>query len=188
MKLNEIKKVGFYRAINDKKPNYIFEVFKNTDKEWLKDNPQAKLLVDEWGYEYTDEEDRRHYETFGRLMQVQNADKIEVKKMTESFVISGKSGNHLTENKPTYKEKCILMQKLCKNQDLELQRLKAENEELKHRINSFICSENCFRAVQANNYKQALLQVQRYCNECNLKADDTACEVLNIINEVLADE
>lgn len=114
MKLNEVKEIGFYRAIKDKRPDYIFEVIKNTDKEWLKENPKAILLVDGWGYEYTDDDDRRHYETFGNLMQVQNADKIEVEKMTENFVISGLAGNHLTEDKPTYKEKCIKINELCK--------------------------------------------------------------------------
>lgn len=114
MKLNKVKEIGFYRAIKDERPDYIFEVIKNTDEEWLKDNPKATLLVDEWGYEYTDDDDRRHYETFGRLMQVQNADEIEVKKMTEKFVLSGLAGNHLTEDKPTYKEKCIKINELCK--------------------------------------------------------------------------
>ncbi|WP_372520904.1 hypothetical protein [Candidatus Ruminimicrobiellum ovillum] len=117
MNLNEITETGFYKAINDEKPTIIFEVIKNTDEEWLRDNPQAILLIDEWGYEYTDDDDRRHYETFGNLIQVQNADKIEVEKMTENFIISGRAGNCLTEDKPTYKEKFEQSQK--------------ENEELK---------------------------------------------------------
>lgn len=114
MKLNEVKEIGFYRAKKDEIPNYIFEVIKNTDKEWLKDNPEAILLIDEWGYEYTDDDDRRHYETFGRLMQVQNADEIEVEKMTENFVVSGKAGTHLTEDKPTYKERYLKIKNLTK--------------------------------------------------------------------------
>ena len=105
MKLNKVKEIGFYKAVKDERPDYIFEVIKNTDGEWLKDDPTATLLVDEWGYEYADNDDRRHYETFGKLIRVQNADDIEVEKMTENFVISGKAGNHLTEDKPTYKEK-----------------------------------------------------------------------------------
>lgn len=113
-KLNELTEVGFYRKIDDERPNYIYEVIKNTDEEWLKDNPEATLLVDEWGYEYTDDDDRRHYETFGRLTQVQNADEIEVEKMIENFVMSGKGGARLTEDKLTYKEKCIKINKLCK--------------------------------------------------------------------------
>ena len=76
-------------------------------------------MVDEWGYEYTDDDDRRHYETFGRLMQVQNADEIQVEKMTENFVISGLAGNHLTEDKPTYKEKYLKI----KNQTKEIEKI-----------------------------------------------------------------
>ena len=119
MKLNEVKEIGFYRAIKDERPNYIFEIIKNTDEEWLKDDPKAVFLVDEWGYEYTDDDDRRHYETFGNLIQVQYADEIEVEKMTENFVISGKAGNHLTEDKPTYKEKYLKM----KNQTKEIEKI-----------------------------------------------------------------
>lgn len=48
---------------------------------------------------------------------------------------------------------------------------------------------NTLRDVDAENekLKQALEEVEKYCNECNLKADYTACEVLKIINEVLND-
>lgn len=119
MKLNEVKEIGFYKAIKDERPDYIFEVIKNTDKEWLKDNPNAIFLVDEWGYEYTDDDDRRHYETFGSLMQVQNADEIEVEKMKENFVMSGTVGNHLTEDKLTYKEKYLKI----KNQIKEIKKI-----------------------------------------------------------------
>ncbi len=104
MKLNKITETGFYKAVNDEKPNFIFEVIENTDDNWLKDEPNAKLLVDEWGYEYTDTDDRRHYETFGNLIQVQYADAIEVCKMSENFIVSEKPGIHLIEDKPTYKE------------------------------------------------------------------------------------
>lgn len=119
MKLNKVKEIGFYRAIKDERPDYIFEVIKNTDEEWLKDNPKATFLVDEWGYEYTDDDDRRHYEPFGSLIQVQYADEIEVEKMTENFVISGKTGTHLTEDKLTYKEKYLKM----KNQTKEIEKI-----------------------------------------------------------------
>ena len=114
MKLNEITEIGFYKAVNDNRPNYIFEVIKNTDDNWLKDDPNAKLLVDEWGYEYTDNDDRRHYEAFGNLVQVQYADAIEVEKMVEKFIVSGNAGNHLTEDKLTYKDKISKINELCK--------------------------------------------------------------------------
>lgn len=105
MKLNQIKETGFYKAVNDATPEYIYEVIDNTDEEWLKENPEAKLLIDEWGYEYTDNDERRHYETFGNLIQVRYADDIEVEKMPENFLISGDCGTHLTEDKLTYKQK-----------------------------------------------------------------------------------
>lgn len=105
MKLNQIKEIGFYKAINDTIPEYIYEVINNTNEEWLKEEPEAKLLIDEWGYEYTDNDERRHYETFGNLIQVKYADDIEVEKMPENFLISGDCGTHLTEDKLTYKQK-----------------------------------------------------------------------------------
>lgn len=105
MKLNQIKETGFYKAVNDTTPEYIYEVIDNTDEEWLKEEPEAKLLIDDWGYEYTDNDERRHYETFGNLIQVKYADDIEVEKMPENFLISGNCGTHLTEDKLTYKQK-----------------------------------------------------------------------------------
>ena len=131
MKLNEVKEIGFYRAIKDERPDYIFEVIKNTDEEWLKDNPKATLLVDEWGYEYTDDDDRRHYETFGSLTQVQNADEIEVEKMTENFVVSGLAGNHLTEDKLTYKEKYLKIINLIKTNNLWQDLTEEERKQIK---------------------------------------------------------
>ena len=115
MKLNEVNEIGFYRAINDDKSNFIFEVIENTDDNWLKDDPNAKLLVDEWGYEYTDTDDRKHYETFGTLIQVQYADEIEVEKINKKFIVSGKAGTHLTEDKTTYKEKINKINTLVKD-------------------------------------------------------------------------
>jgi len=105
MKLNEVTEVGFYKELNDERPDYIYEVFENTDENWLKVAPEAKLLIDEWIYDHTDHDDRRVYETHGTLEQVRNANNIEVVKMTEKFVISGNCGTRLTEDKLTYKEK-----------------------------------------------------------------------------------
>lgn len=115
MKLNEVKEAGFYRAVKDETPDYIFEVIENTDKEWLKDDPNAKLLIDEWIYEYTDTDDKRHYEVSGNLVQVRYADNIEVVKMTDNFILTGNMGSHLIEDKLTYKEKISKIQELCKN-------------------------------------------------------------------------
>ena len=56
MKLNEVTEPGFYVGELDTKREIVFEVIKNTDEEWLKETPEQTLLIDEWTYEYTDEE------------------------------------------------------------------------------------------------------------------------------------
>lgn len=38
--------------------------------------------------------------------------------------------------------------------------LKAENEELKEKINSLLCSENCYKYKQAEKYKQTLTEIK----------------------------
>ena len=78
-----------------------------------------------------------------------------------------------------------------------IKRLEAENKEAQKRIqllaedNSWHCVQctkaldNCKLLAENDKLKQALEDIKKYCNECNLKADYTACEVLKIINEVL---
>lgn len=102
MKLNEIKQTGFYKRPGDETPNFIFEVINNTDKEWLKEDPQCTLLIDEWLYDYTDMDDRRRYETAGNLVSVIYAEDIEVEKMDDKFVVEDTT---MMDDKPTYKEK-----------------------------------------------------------------------------------
>ena len=140
MKLNEITEIGFYKAVNDNKPDYIYEVINNTDEEWLKEEPSAKLLIDEWGYEYTDNDDRRHYETFGNLVQVQYADAIEVEKMVEKFIVSGNAGTHLTEDKLTYKEKTNKINELCKEYRHNKPRLLCDLDTFVEQVEKFL---NC---------------------------------------------
>lgn len=111
-------------------------------------------MIDEWGYEYTDDDDRRHYETFGNLIQVQNADKIEVEKMTENFIISGRAGNCLTEDKPTYKEKFEQLQK--ENEELKRvvktsEKIFEENERLKEESASFMNGDYCVESCKKMN-------------------------------------
>lgn len=69
----------------------------------------------------------------------------------------------------------------------ELKRKEQECEELKQWKKG---AENLFKAQIdnpdkiINRYKQALDEIENYCKECNLKADFTACDILNIINKV----
>lgn len=106
MKLNEITEIGFYCSPYDDKRNYIYEVINNTDEEWLKDAPDQKLLIDEWIFDYIDNDDRYHYGTAGNLISVLNADDIEVVKITDKkYKIEGGCGEYLIEDKLSYKEK-----------------------------------------------------------------------------------
>ena len=106
MKLNEITEIGFYCSPNDEERNYIYEVINNTDEEWLKDAPDQKFLIDEWIFDYIDNDDRYHYGTAGNLISVLNADDIEVVKITDKkYKIQGGCGEYLIEDKLSYKEK-----------------------------------------------------------------------------------
>ena len=106
MKLNEITEIGFYCSPNDEERNYIYEVINNTDEEWLKDAPDQKFLIDEWIFDYIDNDDRYHYGTAGNLISVLNADDIEVVKITDKkYKIEGGCGEYLIEDKLSYKEK-----------------------------------------------------------------------------------
>lgn len=42
----------------------------------------------------------------------------------------------------------------------QLQRLKQENKELKKKINTYVCSTNCHKYIQADKYKQALKEIR----------------------------
>lgn len=76
----------------------------------------------------------------------------------------------------------------------QLDQLKVENKELKEKIKYMegyiktvekardeLERENKFTKEQA---EQKLERIEAYCNEQNLKADYTACEILQIIDEV----
>lgn len=82
----------------------------------------------------------------------------------------------------------------------ELERLKQENEELKkknERLKTLYRNEgitdiceccSITSAMEAYDYHSALEEIREYCEEQNLKADYTACEIINKINEVLGNE
>ena len=119
MQLNEVTKIGFYTADNQRM--VVYEVLENTD-DTLSDEP---LLVDEWNYEYTDDNGIRHYEADGCMRNVQNyADNIEVEEITDtSYTIYGNSGALMCENKPTYKEKFNTLLKGDKETIISLKRV-----------------------------------------------------------------
>lgn len=70
---------------------------------------------------------------------------------------------------------CTSPEHTCENNDScycnkdcyykQLQRLKQENEELKEKINSYICSANCYKYKEAEKYKQALEEIRDIVEE-----------------------
>ena len=127
--IKEITECGFYCSKDDTERLYIYEVIKNTDEEWLKENPEATLLIDEWIYDYTDYDDRKVYCASGNLIAVCNdSSNCKVYKIEDTkYKIYGNCGQFLIEDKPTYKEQ-------LKRKEQECDQFKAENEELKKEI------------------------------------------------------
>lgn len=77
----------------------------------------------------------------------------------------------------------------------QLQHLKAENEELKEKVNSYNCSRNCYKYRKSEQYKQALEEVHNLLSQSmdiHLKSADKHFslidEAIEIVNEVLKDE
>lgn len=108
MKLNEIKEPGFYVEINDQEHRKtIYEVFVNTDKKWLKENPEQTLLLDTWIYDYTfpfiDKDPIKIYASRLIVIPIEHADSIEVIKVCSKYK-RGARDYILEEDKPGYKQ------------------------------------------------------------------------------------
>lgn len=136
MKIKDIKEIGFYKSDaygND----YVFEVIENTDEKWLEECPDATLLLDVWEYDYTDENDRIHYQTSGGIYRLDtDYANIEVEKTTQKYIMPETSinlGCFLVEDKPTYKEIIIKLKDQMKK-DI----VRYENGE--YDSNDFICN------------------------------------------------
>lgn len=85
-----------------------------------------------------------------------------------------------------------------KNKENKIKKLQDEIKGMKYKNKEFIKlfreMEKCYfsnkkvcdwQEKHINKLANALEKIRKYCNECNLKADDTACEILAIIDEVL---
>lgn len=129
--LKDINETGFYCAVDDTERLYLYEVINNTNKEWLKKDSQAKLLIDEWIYDYTDYDDRKVYFTSGNLEATYNNTstgkvyKIEDKK----FKIYGNYRQFLVEDKLTYKEQLARKTQEYEQIKEKYEALKLENQE-----------------------------------------------------------
>lgn len=175
MKINEIKEVGFYREVNDIDRKIIYEVIENTDEDWLKEDPEATLLIDTWLYDYKDENDRVRYSVDSNLFSVYlDESDIDVVKIEDTkYKVFGVIGQFLIEDKPTYKE--------------QLQRKEQECEELKEQLQTNqptgICETCMANAILQNDkYRKALEEIENFTK----KHCDYWCEhhkILDIINE-----
>jgi hypothetical protein len=106
VKLNEVKEIGFYTT-NLKKRKIIYEVIKNTDEQWLKDEPNEVLLIDTWTFIGKDSDDRRKYECLGgNMTSVKFAEPIKVFKITDTTYTEpyGNCGAFMHEKRKSYKE------------------------------------------------------------------------------------
>ena len=137
MKLNEITETGYYTGELDTERETIFEVIKNTDEVWLKEAPEQTLLIDEWTYEYTDEDGRKHYEIYGgNLVSVVNAEPFDVVKITDTkytmdvsdpTIASKCNGTSMMEDKPTRLE---IAEQQLKHKEQECEKLKEDEKSL----------------------------------------------------------
>ena len=190
MKLNEITETGYYTCELDTERETIFEVIKNTDEDWLKEAPEQTLLIDEWTYEYTDEDDRKHYEIYGgNLVSVVNAEPFDVVKITDTkYIISGKMGTHLMEDKPTRLE---IAEHQLKHKEQECEKLKKEVSLLKESNSKLQQIEDAnslekYYLQQLNQLKQINEELQKENEKLKkqLQAKEQECEELKkIVNE-----
>lgn len=133
MQINEIKEVGYYCQVGDTEPLGIYEVIKNTDEEWLKNNPKDIFLIDEWIYKYKDHDDRKVYITSGTLINPNIVSySIEVEKINNTkYKLLENDAIFLIEDKPTYKEQLEMSQARVKELEEEIKNLKEEIDYLK---------------------------------------------------------
>ena len=93
MKIRDITETGFYLTGN---PEIIYEVIENTDEVWIKEEPEAKLLIDEWTYD----KDLGYFETSGNLYTLySDLATIDVEKSNSKFKVFGSIGQYCKEVK-----------------------------------------------------------------------------------------
>lgn len=110
MKIKDITETGFYimLAYKDTEDEIIYEALENTDKEWLKDNPDEKIVIDEWYFDH-EENGKKVYQTSGGIYALGlDLAEIEVEKVDGRYEIYGPSGAFLKELPTTLKKVATL--------------------------------------------------------------------------------
>lgn len=92
MKICDAKRVGFYISRN----GTIYEVLKNTNKRWLKEEPEAKLILDIWVYKST-ENGKKIYKTFDKCYHYLSEFGDYVTKCKQSYHLI-KNGDYMQED------------------------------------------------------------------------------------------
>ena len=99
MKIKDIKETGFYIMLTykDTEEEIIYEAIENTDNEWLKDDPDAKIVIDEWYFDH-EENGKKIYQTSGGIYSLGlDLVEIEVEKVDKQFETFGTGGCFLKE-------------------------------------------------------------------------------------------
>lgn len=113
MKLGSINKAGYFKIIGDNEINTLYEVYENSDKAWLEEEPAEKYLLEEWTYDYSDEDDRKVYSSNGTCIGILNLDVLladtDVEEIGDKYVWEN---DCLREDKPTYKERYFAAKKV----------------------------------------------------------------------------
>lgn len=163
MKLNEIIDPGYYQSLEDKKT--IYEVIQNTDKEWLNETPEQKLLIDEWTFSHVDSDDRTVYEVCGgNLVAVQHANPVEVVKIKTKFIMTDKLfGLKMREDKPSYKEQV---------------------KGLKNKVKKYKKAANKYKSLLDNEIEQLKLSRREFLSNINVKCKTTTLQEPELKNEI----
>lgn len=155
MKLNEVTEPGYYQSLEDKET--IYEVIQNTDKQWLKETPEQKLLIDEWTFDSVDSDDRAVYEIHGgNLVATQYVNPVEVVKIKTKFVMTDKLfGLKMREDKPSYKEQV---------------------KELKNKVKKYKKAANKYKSLLDNEIEQLKLSRREFLSNISVKCKTTTLQ------------
>lgn len=104
MKLIDVTEEGYYKPIAQDS-HILYRVSKNTDKVWLKENPNDTLLVDTWLYTSSDPGGKSCYIRQGDIHPITAEQPIEVEKVRQKYQVAGIRGEALFELQPTYKDR-----------------------------------------------------------------------------------
>lgn len=90
----------------------------------------------------------------------------------------------LEQENECLKEKLIIAQ----NSDNKTMEILKENAELKEKINTYNCSSNCYKYIEANKYRKALEEIREMTKAVRYFPQERFVLIRAKINEVLESE